>query len=354
MAIEESTNLIIQSLSGDATKGGWQASASFANDQEKALYARHVEIYNKLEGGGVWEDNYKISIDGSILPQSVVFDRRQSQTSVTISTSDTFLSNAGFQGVYFVDRSFVNPPYNPHQIENLNLGKVIKHIVEGHTNIADSVPGGWVDTFGIDTLHSTSIDVITVRNSNSIWQTLETVAKNEFYVRYFTKQDKLIYEPHPQYKAVLPDSVLTLDTSNIVGQPEVIYRTDVAVDQAQLYAITDAGVILTSEYPSNIGTDGRRQKFSNLRCNSQSRLDLLAERAYKFLNRTYNLRVTVGGAWGSRLELYDRVSVTYTGTDRNGVSIDWTDKKFWIDTINVTRIGNFGATTELMLEEENV
>lgn len=205
MAIEESTTLIVQSLSGDASRGGWQATASFANDQEEAAYSRHVEIYNKSEGGGTWEDNYKISIDGNMLPQNVTFDRRQSQTSVIISTSDTFLANAGLQGIYFVDRTHASAPYNPHQIENLNLGKIIKHIIEGHTNIADSIPGGWVDTAGIDTLHSTTVDVYTVRRSNSIWQTLDQVAQNEFYVRYFTKDDRLIYERHPQFKAALPD-----------------------------------------------------------------------------------------------------------------------------------------------------
>jgi hypothetical protein len=164
----------------------------------------------------------------------------------------------------------------------------------------------------------------------------------------------LIYEPHPQFKADIPDVVLTLDVNNIVAQPELVYRSDVTTDQVLLYALSDTGAILTAEYPANIGTDGRRQKFTNLRCNSQTRLNLLAQRAYKFLNRDYDFRVSVAGPWGIYLELYDRVQVTYTGTDKNGVVIDWNEKKFWVKTINVTRVGNFGAVSEFMLEEEKL
>lgn len=351
MTIETSTSLIIQAVDASADRGGWQVTASFANDHDEAVFGRRTDIYVLPEGDGVWEEDKKVVINGSMIPQSVSFTRRQSDTPVIISTSDVFLNTAGHQGIYFTNTT---PSTNQHQIPNLNLGKIVEHLVEQHTNISIETAGGWVDTSGIDTVNSTSVDVYTVRQSNSIWSTIETIASNEFYVRYFTKNDKLIYEPHPQFAAVLPDPTLHIDQTMMIGAPEIVYRNELRTDQVMLYALTDTGLILTSNYPTDIGTELRRQKFTNLRCNSQARLDVLAQRAYQYLNREFNFNVSLAGPWGAYLELYDRISVTYSGTAYNGVDITWVNKKFWINTIRVNRVGNFGAITELTLEEENV
>lgn len=350
MSIDKTTNLQFGTIEGSASKGGWQANCSFANSQALVEYGRHAQLFVKAEGGGGWQPNERLALDGSILPNTLTADRKQSNLDVLVSTSDVFLSNAGLQGIYFTNILFTNP----HQIQNLNLGKIIRHIVKEHTNITTYTPGGWVDISGIDTIFSTSVDVYTVRQSNSIWSTIEDIASNEFYVRYFTKQDKLIYEPHPQFKSTLPPPVFNLNQNNMVGNIEVTYRNDLKVDQVQAYGLTDTGQILTAFYPAQVGTEGRRQKFTNLRCNSQARLNLLAERAFKYLNRDINFKCTIGGPWGAYLELYDRVSVTYAGTDRNGVTINWNNKKFWIDQIRINRVGSFAATTELILEEENL
>lgn len=350
MVIENTIDLIIQDVNGDVDKGGWYATASFANNQEDAVYGRHAELFVLVEGGGSWAESSKLALSGSITPQTMRFTRRQSNTSVVIATTDAFLSNAGLQGIYFSEQP---APANPHQMTDLNLGKIVQHIIRDHTNIADSTPGGWVDISGIDILHSTSVDVYTVRQSNSIWSAIADIASNEFYVRYFNLKDEFIYDQHPQFKASLPDPTVTLDTTMMIEAPELIYRNEARIDQVLLYALTDDGDILTSFYPANTGTEGRRHKIANLRCNSQARLNQLSERAYKFLNRQYNFRVSVPGAWGIYLELYDRVAVTYAGTTRNGVTLDWTDKKFWIASISIRRSGNYGATTELLLDEEN-
>lgn len=351
VSLKSSNVLVIQSVDASADRGGWQVTASFANDQADAEYGRRADIFVHCEGGGVWEEAKKAIIHGSIIPQSVSFTRRQSDTPVIISTSDVFLQNAGHQGIYF---SNTTPSTNPHQIPGLNLGKIVEHIIEQHTNISIETAGGWVDTSGIDTVNSTSVDVYTVRQSNSIWSTIQNIASNEFYVRYFTKDDKLIYERHPQFADVLPDPTLHITQLMIVETPEITYRNEVKTDQVMLYALKDDGTILTSTYPANIGTELSRQKFTNLRCNSQARLNLLAQRAYKYLNRQFNFRVTIAGAWAAYLELYDRISVTYSGTTRNGVTVSWAAKKFWINSIRVSRVGNFGAVTELELEEENL
>lgn len=353
MAVEKTTVLNIQTVDASADRGGWQVNASFVNDQDEVEFARHTELFAKQEGGGVWEANFKMLINGSMLPQQLVFSRGASETSVVISTSDYFLANAGLQGIYFADVASPDAG-NPHQSTFWNLGKIVRHIVREHTNITLSTPGGWVDDSGIDTVNSTAIEVYTVRASNSIWQTIADIASNEFYVRYFTKEDKLIYEPHPQFRAVLSTPTVFLTQAHLASKPTVTFRNDVQTDQIQLYALTDAGVILKSFYPANVGTEGRRQRIANIRCNSQSRLDLLAQRMFLFSNREIDVSITLAGAWAAFLELYDRIGITYVGTARNGVTLNWTQKKFYISDIRMSKVGDFNAVTELQLVEERV
>jgi len=364
LAIENSTSFILQSIEGDGDRGGWQATASFANDQDEAEYGRRVDVYWTPEGDGTWADEPILGITGSIIPQNVRWDIRQSGTSFNVVTTDNFLSSAGLQGIYFTD---TDPPTNPHQYADLRLGTVVKHIIEQHNNISSTANvqntdgtdsgnpiGGWVDTLNIDVIFSSKIDVITVRQSNALWQAVKSVAANEFYVAYMSKDDKFNYEPHPVFKTVLDPFTLDIDSSMIVGQPEVQFRDQVDFDQVVLAALTDDGEILRAEYPDNITAQGRRKNITNLRCNDQNRLNNLAQRAFSFETRQYNLRIQLAGANGLYLELFDRVSFTYSGTARNGVSLSFTNEPFFINKIRVNRVGNFGAITELELEQENI
>lgn len=364
MAIEASTSLILQSIEGDGDRGGWQASASFANDQAEAVYGRRTDLYWTPEGDGVWASDPILAMTGSILPQSVRFDIRQSGTPLTIVTTDAFMTSAGLQGIYFTD---TDPPTNPHQYTDLRLGTIVKHIIEQHTNISSTANvqntdgtdsgnpiGGWVDTSNIDTVFTTKVDVFTVRQSNALWQAIKNVARNEFYVSYMSKDDKFNYEPHPVFKTTLDPFTLAIDSDMIVGQPEVQFRDQIDFDQIVLAALTDDGDILRSQYPANITARGRRKNITNLRCNDQNRLDNLAQRAFSFETRLYNLRIQLPGASGLYLELFDRVSVTYTGTARNGVSLSFTAEPFFVSKIRVNRVGDFAAITDLELEQENL
>jgi hypothetical protein len=363
MPIESTTLFIPDNIEADADRGGWLCSGAFANDQADAVYSRRLGLFFRAEGAGVWDVDERVAIQGAIIPQDLVFTHGQSRTSVTVGTADVFLANAGLQGIYFVRDA---TPANPHQVPLLNLGKIVQHIVEQHCNIsstafivkddgtgytADPV-GGWVDTTDIDTLTSTPVDVYTVRESTSIWQTLADIAANEFYVRYMSKDDAFHYKHHPQFDPAPPLPVFTLTRANMATRPEILYRQDVAVDQVQLYALTDEGQVLQSFWPAAIGTEGRRLKYTNLRCDTQARLDTLARRAYQWANREFTVKIAIPGALGLALELYDRLSVTYTGTAANGVSIAWASKKFWVQAIRVSRVGRFGAVSELTLEEE--
>lgn len=364
MSIENSTAFILQSIEGDGVRGGWQATGSFANDQDEAVFGRRVDIYFTGEGDGNFIVDPVLGLRGSILPQSVRFDIRQSGTEFTVATTDNFLSNSGLQGIYFTD---TDPATHPHQYVDLRLGTIVKHIIEQHTNISSTANiqntdgtdsgnpiGGWVDTSGIDVITSTKVDVFTVRQSNSIMQAVKKIAKNEFYVSYFTKRDEFIYEQHPVFKATLDAITLAIDDTMIVGQPEIVFRDQVDMDQVVLSALTDDGDIIRSSFPTAITALGRRLNITNLRCNDQNRLDVLAQRAFSFESRLYNLRLVLPGPWGSYLELFDRVSFTYSGTTRNGVSLTFSAEPFYIEKIRVSRSGNFGALTTLELQQENL
>jgi hypothetical protein len=240
-------------------------------------------------------------------------------------------------------------PTSLHEMTGLNLGKIVEHIVEKHTNLPD-----WVDTSGIDTVNSTTLNKLRIDESSSIWNVLQTIASHEFYVVYFTKQDHLIYNCHPAFAATLPAVTMTIDSRYILGQPTVDFRDDILTDQVWLGALTDDGKILESKYPAHMSAEGRIYKnYQGLRCNVLARLDQLAFRQYQHLNRRYIVKLTMPGAWGLLLELYDRISLTYTGTAANGVEFAWAAKKFWLTNISVSRVYDFGAVTELTLEEEN-
>lgn len=362
--IENNTNFILDSIEADGDRGGWQANARLANDQSEAVFERRTDIYWTPEGDGVWADEPILGITGSIIPQSVRFDIRQSATTFTVVTTDNFLAISGLQGIYFSD---TDPPTNPHQYADLRLGTIVKHIIEQHSNISSTGTiqdtdgtdtgnpiGGWVDTSNIDTVFSSKVNVFTVRQSNSLWQALKQIATNEFYVVYMSKDDKFNYEPHPVFKTVLDPFTLDIDADMIVGQPEAQFRDQVDFDQVELMALTDDGEILRSKYPDTIGAGGRKKVITNLRCNDQNRLDNLAQRSYSFETRLYNIRLQLPGPAGLYLELFDRVSLTYTGTARNGVSLAFSNEAFFVKRIRVSRQGNFGAVTELELEQENI
>jgi hypothetical protein len=112
MAIENSTAFILNSIEGDGDRGGWQANASLANDQDEAVYGRRTDLYWTPEGDGVWADEPILAMTGSIIPQSVRFDIRQSGTTFTVVTTDNFMASAGLQGIYFTDTDPATNPVN--------------------------------------------------------------------------------------------------------------------------------------------------------------------------------------------------------------------------------------------------
>jgi hypothetical protein len=98
----------------------------------------------------------------------------------------------------------------------------------------------------------------------------------------------------------------------------------------------------------------RKIDRSRLRCNDQGTLNEWARRQWNFENRPYSVKWTAPGLCGLLFELLDRVQITYTGTDANGVHIDWDEEKFWIHEITVSPGEGFSGTSEFILEAENL
>jgi hypothetical protein len=338
----------LDKIIGSVESGGWEASLNFMNDQDAIEYSREGMIDVRFEGGGVWGD-FGVALSGHIFPQGVRFDRRQSSAEAVLATAHRFLQYGAAQGMLFEQS---DTPSNKHETSDLTLGWIIYHIVNEHTNITDL----GVDLSGIDVVNSTAVNIYSVSETKSIWSTIKKIGDDEFHVPYFTRENVMMYDVHPmiQYADTLPDPAVAITPSMIIGQPEIEYRDAVRPDYVELYALTDDGETLRSSYPStDLHTgDKRRHREDHLRCNTQARLDILAAQLYSFLHRDYELTITLPGAFGLEMELYERVTVTYSGTTANGITVAWTAKAWWIDTITIRRVHNFGAVTELRLQEE--
>jgi hypothetical protein len=199
------------------------------------------------------------------------------------------------------------------------------------------------------------VDLYVVKETNDLWRTLQEIATNEFFVVGFDKTDTLYYKRHPMFQTVLPNSVLTLTDAHIIGEPEVVFRDNDPIRQTRLHAVTDEGNTLHAYYPDvgSLPTQGKRLDITRIRCNDQNTLQYWANTRYAFETRDVTVRLTLPGYMGLLFEMLDRISVTYAGTARNGLAINWVAKKFWIHDITVNIDNTGSGTTQLTLEAES-
>jgi len=254
---------------------------------------------------------------------------------------------------------------------DMRMGKLVKHILGyydqcndldsphwiAHTNFVRHAENshGWISLDNVDTVNSCKVSRYIVRETNNLWSRLREIARNEFYELVFDKTDTLFYQPHPMYGVALPTPVMTFDESFAITPPQVQYRDVDAIRRVKLHAVTDEGDTMHSKYPDGPTVYyGNVLDISRIRCNVQASLDLWAERKYKFENRGHTVRWTAPGLCGLLFEILDRVQITYSGTDANGVHIDWDEKKFWIHDVIVTPDPAHGGRSVFILEEENV
>jgi hypothetical protein len=207
---------------------------------------------------------------------------------------------------------------------------------------------------------SMRVDHYIVRETKNLWSTIQQIAKNEFFIAYFDRENNLHYERHPMFATPVPAVVMEFDEDFSLGKPIAYVRhldtvSEVGtVRQVRLHAVQDDGSTIHAEYPEHPEhVYGEVAEISHIRCNSQDALDEWARIRYLYENRDYTLQWAAPGVCGLLFEIGDRISVTYEGTLANGVHVDWEEKKFWIHDITVRPDESFSGVTRFMLEAES-
>jgi hypothetical protein len=367
------TELIsIRQISGSISSRGWTCEFESLNDTDLFEENQNIAItWSPYQG------KERQAFRGYITSRRVSFTGSQSVTRYTANTTNVLLQGGWLQGIYFKDVGATGRA-NYHEFDNtyhLTMGRMILHILGymdelavpdtwlSHTNVAYHAtgnPAGWVDTSGIeDTVFDTAtnpegsmrVDSYIVDETDNLWNTIQGIAANEFFVAYFDKADRIHYRRHPMFALSTPDAVIDFDESMIIGAPEVELRSTDNISQVILHAVTDQASVLHSTYPdlTSVAGAGRRREISHLRCNNQATLDAWANFRYKYLTRDATVTITLPGASGLLFDLLDRVTITYTGTSVNGVHFSWASKAFYVHDIVVEPQGN----SQLTLEAEN-
>jgi len=389
MATDVSDKVQITQINASLSRGGWAAKLVSMNDTD--LFGVHQKItipWRSMFGGrtGV----LRTAFEGYVQPTRFQFDAASSLTEYIAETSDGFLRKGWLQGLGLADVGGAARA-NYHQwsdgSQKMNMGRIVRHILGyydtfgdglgnawvAHTNLVyhpTENPSGWIDISNVETTPwaagndgTMAVTRYIVRETTNLWSRLQEIAKNEFFVIYFDKNDNCYYTRHPMYKAVIPPVVMTFDRDFSVGPPVVDVRDENTIRQVRLHAVQDDGSTIHANYPTHpTHVYGNIADITYIRCNHQPTLAEWAEKYYYFQNRPYTVRWTAPGLSGLMFEILDRVEITYKGTavtpldptPINGVHIDWDKKKFWIHEINVLPGDGFGGTTEFILEAENL
>lgn len=383
-----SDSLQLNHITGNAVRGGWEAGFTIMGDTDLVgLYQGITFTIDPIFGGNGWPTS--LAFKGHIVPRQFSFAFDGSVTEVSARTSDIFLEKGWLQGVHFVDVDG-DGRANYHQfdsitgapVERLTLGRLVRHILGyddvlgappvgnpdwvAHCNLVYDVthnPHGWINLDNVETtpwatpgnLDGTArAERYIIRETNSIWSAIQAIAINDHFVAYFDKQNVFHYERNPMFQGVLPPVVMTFTNTFCAGRPQVIFRDKRQVDQVRYHAVTDDAGTIHADYPASVThVYGRTINQSRFRCNDADQLAYWATIRYFWENRPYTIKWPAPGLCGLLFELYDRVDITYTGTDENGVAIDWTNQKFWITNIQVTPGGFMGGSTLFTLEAEN-
>jgi len=353
-------DLQVTSVLADAAKGGWEIQIESYQDTDMIAKWQAVVLMLRLYTPSGWDEEEREVFVGHALPLGFSFDMPFSTARFNAATSNRFLENASLQGIGFADQSTTTAPFNDHQILNMRIGHIIKHIVENHCNISTSThPEGWVDTSDIDVGPppadpdcSTRVNRYNVRSTNNMWSALQNIARNEFYYIYFDKLNALHYTSHPMFDAVPPASVMEFTADFCSGRPTVTPNAEKKVSQVVLGATDADGTVYNSQYPAQPSDEGVPKPLTRCRVSTQARLDELAQRQYFWETRDWTVQWPAPGWCGFFFELLDRVKLTYAGTTANGVEIDWTEKYFWVHRIQMNPGPGQTGQTVFTLEEE--
>ena len=278
-------------------------------------------------------------MEGYAMPKEITRDWERGDFDVLVATSHRMLNNMECQYIAFLQDA---TPANNHEMVSLTLGKMIKHVLDSHTNIiyhAVNNPMGWATYAGVDEAIIGTFGWFGFgreRGLVRIWPTLVGFADAYGLITYFNKDDDLYWNVHPMFKSPLPGRVVTL-TSEFWNSIRILKRgQEEGVRQVIMTGDKDDGTTLIGVYPNlgaPPGTDWYygHDEFGRVRCNNQAVLEAIAQRKQRFANRTYDVEIETWGLWD--FELGDRVGITYSNVE-DGIS--WSNKDFWVESIQVT------------------
>jgi len=345
-------DLEVSNIVGDGEAGGYSASFSFYNDQAAPQLMRQIEFYHRNFSRVTWEAADRLAFRGVLTPQSLDASRSASRVTAIAHTYHHPLGQIPLSGCSFENSA---AGAHNHQINGLNLGKVIEHLSTEHVTITGGIDisqvetTSWADPGATD--GTSPLTVYVVRESASLWQAMRNVADDEFFILYFDRLNRLVYKQHPQFASTTPSVVAELDNTILLSPYRVDYRTEPGPRNVMILGLTSNFTVLESTYPAGAGVDVRGQRFE-IRCESQARLDALAYRMYNWLNRDYTATIALPGAWP--FELYDHVELTLSGTATNGVTFSWSEKSFYVRRVEYRKVQTFGWVTTLTLDEAMV
>lgn len=343
---------VIARIEGDVENGGWQASGVVVNDADLIDFYQEIEVWFDLyiKGSG-WERLPRPAFIGHLNPETIQKTFQTSKAPLRAFTSQEFLKDrdAEIQGIFF--KHVASSPGNDHQIVSMTYADIVGHIMGqageyGHCNLVRDVwPEGFV-TLNLDTANSSAVSSYDLKKGN-FWTRLQEIADIDFYYLFFSKANVLNFVQHPMF-GTLPTPALDL-TSSLLLEPLAITPRNVQVGQVKLRGQTPAGLQITGIYPTD-PTAGRVIERAGYMATSNAKMTTIAERMYKFENRSHTVEAKVRGGVGLLLDLMDRVSITYASA-ADGIS--WSAKKFWVHRIVVEVLTNFTARSTLLLEAEN-
>lgn len=398
--IDISDSIEIKRINASVSRGGWECTLSTLSDSD--LLVTHQRI--RVMWRGIFGDvDYGIrpAFIGYVIPSRVEFDRAASITDFIANTSDGFLRNGWLQGLGLADRDTTARDHY-HQwdsvtggadAERLTLGRIVRHILGfydelgappatnpdwvAHTNLvyhATENPSGWisleyveVEPFDAATNPDGTMrtDEYVVRQTTNMWQAIQDIAKNEFFVAYFDKQDRIHYEKHPMYRETLPEPVMTFDSSFCVAPLSIEFRESEQVSQVKLHAVTDEGDTLHSVYPP--GTEANIVDNPGFETDTAgwTGTGSVITRVAGGHSGAWQLRVvTAGGATGQGAYYYsaetstpNKVNTTFVGTvwafsagGGETVRVRLRDRTNEVDANGTATVLGAGVWTELSVE----
>lgn len=340
---------VIGRIEADADQGGWKASGAVIGDADRLKFYQSIKIWYDLYLSSGWQGRPYLAFEGHLLPDTFDKTFQSSDAPWAAFTAQGFLKQGKIQGIYFRD---VASPANQHQMTTLTYAHIVEHLVGkigeyGHCNLRRGVWPEGIIGLNVNKTSSTEVAEYEIKEGN-FWDRLREMAEIDFYWLYVDKTNTLNFVPHPMF-GTLPTPTLTL-TSGLLLEPLRITRRNAEhVGQIKLEGQTPAGLQIRGKYPA-APTAGPVVVKNGYLGTSNSLMNAIAQRIYRFENRSHTVEAKLPGAVGLLLELLDRVAITYNSA-ADGIS--WSSKKFWVHKIVVEPLKNFGAQTILTLEAEN-